>query len=133
MSEPMLQAILIAEGHAFDMRSARFSLFNVFNAIVAPEVPTWFPRFSVYAKVADVSGEIRGKFQILDPNLALVYETMEDGGLSRADETHEFGGCVAALPCSKIGDYCVQFVCNGRVLGTTRLRVYPMPTLSAGE
>ena len=118
-----LKTLVLSDSVIMDSFTGKWSIIGVSNALVVPAIPCRAPYFSAFAQVANVGGPVVGRFQVLDPELMLVYEEKTpEVNTARSGDT-EFLVRFRNLVLNQQGRHTVQFMINDEVVGTTALYV----------
>lgn len=123
-----VNAFVLCDQVLFDAYLGKFTIVGISNTARVPVLPFWCPKFSCFASLSDMGGEINGTFRVLDPELNPVSEVSANPVLSHRSDVAEFMAVFSKVPLYKPGRHTLQFLVNGEIAGSTRLDVMlPVP------
>ena len=117
------KSLIIADQVLFDSISGKWTIVGISDGCVLKSFPCSSPKFSVFAQVSDVGGELVGTFQVLDPDLQLVGSIKTPVAFASRKDTQDFMAIFGGVNLPKPGAYTVQFLVNNEVVSTTKLQV----------
>jgi hypothetical protein len=118
-----VNAFVLCDNVIFDAYLGKFSIIGISNTARVPQLPFWCPKFSCFASLSDMGGELTGTFRVLDPELCFVSEVSASPVLSHRADVAEFMAVFSKVPLHKPGRHTLQFLVNGEIAGSTRLDV----------
>jgi hypothetical protein len=134
VNPPILLALLLCDSTIREVGTNKLSLIGTFNGLFSRNFPCTHPSLTVYAALTDGRGRVPCQLRMHYAETRKEVLSLK-GHVDFHDPTGvaELIFQLQQLTFERPGDYEIEFIAEGELLGTRKLRVQTAPQLPGGE